>query len=70
MCGNTKIYDEEAKPILYFIVDNYIEKRERDKLEKRIGLIMKSLKEPQVKEIKLCTESEFMTKEINKILTR
>lgn len=64
------IYDEKAKPILYFIVKDDIEERERIKLNRRIDLITKSLKEPQVEEIKLCTRKEFFTSEIDNLLKR
>lgn len=67
-CGNAKIYDRGAKPTLYFVVDDDLGEREREKLERRINLIMKSLRDPQVKEIKLRTKSEFISKNINEIL--
>ena len=67
--GNAKIYDEGAKPTLYFVVDDDLGEREREKLERRINLIMRSLRDPQVRDIKLRTKSEFMRREINEILT-
>ena len=62
------IYDEKAKPILYFVVEEDIGEREREKLNRRFGLITKSLKNPQVKEIKLCTRKEFFDSEIGILL--
>lgn len=66
--GNAKIYDKAAKPTLYFVVQEDMEERERKKLKERLNRIMNSIKEPQVKEIKLCTEPEFMGNDLKKIL--